>query len=803
MPIRPVVLVFQEVANPTVSPTIPDLNCFVVGPAYWIQDYFVPGVTPLTYADKFTDATGATPQILVGTGVYGQLEGALNTTPPVGNTGGPLSTEPPNNKPGAVLDDNSVVVYFDLARAVVASGTMGTTVVNSNLFSISDSIDWSTGVNKVIPGDRILVSDGSNTKVHTVYSVDTALTLHFSDDATSVGFTPGSGQAWRVERQVNDVPIDASFFVVNGNTTQVKGGVTISVNGAAKTVTYAKVYMAYRTLRQDLQVLDTVAQESDIITKIGRIDARNPLAVGVNTALVNTTTVVQFAGVPTDDILGHETIRDRLTSRSDLYAIVPLTTDVPTLKMWNDDCVGRADPLLAESLGGRPQRFRVVLGSGVLSTTQTLAQPSAAGVTSVLTSSSPGTIAKITLTGIASLVSAGVIPGDILHITVTSDVTKVVTGDYPIAQVLSALIVNVNGTTPFASAGTANITASILKADGVSVRVASAPLTAVVTAAVGDLYLTLADANGTFVTSGIISGDIIEMPHDGISADFTTGLSKFVVATVLSEQRLLIVNNGSNTSTTENELPHAVSWATPPTSLGAGPTYTGLNYQIVRNMSKDQQVTDLIALSTGFKSKRMVLVWPDLVDVAGAVGGTSQPGYYLSCAVGGMTAGLPSHQGFTFLGIGGISEIYHSNTYFSDQQLTDLSNGGWFVFAQQTSTSLPFCVHQLTTDTSTLESGEYSVVKNFDFVSVFFVDILEQFLGSYNVTPETLVFMRLALSTGGDVLKARQYPKIGATISSFAISDLAVSDTQGDRVITHLAIGLPKPLNVVELHLVA
>lgn len=125
------------------------------------------------------------------------------------------------------------------------------------------------------------------------------------------------------------------------------------------------------------------------------------------------------------------------------------------------------------------------------------------------------------------------------------------------------------------------------------------------------------------------------------------------------------------------------------------------------------------------------------------------------------------------------------------------------MFAQQTPTSLPYTIHQLTTDPSTLESGEFSVVKNFDFVSLFFIDILAQFLGQYNVTTDTLTLVRSALNTGGEVLRLRTYAKIGAPLTSFSILDLAVSTTSADRITTHVAVGLPKPLNNIELHLVA
>ena len=44
---------------------------------------------------------------------------------------------------------------------------------------------------------------------------------------------------------------------------------------------------------------------------------------------------------------------------------------------------------------------------------------------------------------------------------------------------------------------------------------------------------------------------------------------------------------------------------------------------------------------------------------------------------------------------------------------------------------------------------------------------------------------------------------IGAPLLSFNITQLGASPTSGDRVLAYVAIGLPKPLNVIELHLVA
>jgi hypothetical protein len=241
-----------------------------------------------------------------------------------------------------------------------------------------------------------------------------------------------------------------------------------------------------------------------------------------------------------------------------------------------------------------------------------------------------------------------------------------------------------------------------------------------------------------------------------------------------------------------------------------------LHWRVSRTLSKAQQVDALVAVSQSFLSRRVILVWPDLVTVAGLVDGSKtrtlstvaedadpQPGYYLAGVVGGMTAGLPPHQGFTNLGIAGVDELDHTTRYFNETQLTELSDGGWFVFGQTEPDALPSCIHQLTTDTTSLETGEYSCVKNFDYIAMYFSDIIDDFLGIWNINDETLAFLTQSLNTGGDTLKLRKYAKIGAPLKSFTINSLAEHPTAADRVEAYISIGMPKPLNRVGLHLIS
>jgi hypothetical protein len=238
--------------------------------------------------------------------------------------------------------------------------------------------------------------------------------------------------------------------------------------------------------------------------------------------------------------------------------------------------------------------------------------------------------------------------------------------------------------------------------------------------------------------------------------------------------------------------------------------------RVVRYYTASQQVTEMLATAHSFSSRRLVLCYPNEVDVADLKDGSldrgtetdpadalPQPGYYLACAVGGQTSGQPSQQGFTFLGINGISRIYGSNDTFSEEQLTELSNGGIYVVTQESLAALPSTIHEVTTDVSTLEFSEYMILKNFDYIAWTFLDVLLEFLGRWNVTDETIQFIAQAEQSCIDTLKSQRKPKIGAPLIDASIVSNEVSSISSDRVESYIDIQMPMTLNIIGCHLVA
>ena len=371
--VRPIVYVYQQYQSVTVAPGTPDLNCCIVGPAFHIQDYPV-DKTDISIVDFIkAGETADAPCNADGTS-YGR--------PDPGSDFVTLS-DPPNHTAGATLDSASVQVIFDDLYIEVGNGADGVLADNDYLFDDLTAGDFSgydadgtavnpTGAQKIAAGDRIVLTvspggSGAVTVVKTVNYVVSATRLALTSTKKA---SEGCGNAsirWRVEHQLDDQEIDVAYYVIVGNEITIKTGalgILLTYQSLTWPVNYAKMYIGYRELRTDLDdvlVINSIDNITNDDTLIGRIDERNPLAAGVKVALANTGNPIQAFGVSTDNLTGHQSARDRMTSRSDIYCIIPVTDALTTsnwvnvISMWKAHCVAFAAFDIA--------KFRVVIGS--------------------------------------------------------------------------------------------------------------------------------------------------------------------------------------------------------------------------------------------------------------------------------------------------------------------------------------------------------------------------------------------------------------------------------------------------------
>lgn len=295
-----------------------------------------------------------------------------------------------------------------------------------------------------------------------------------------------------------------------------------------------------------------------------------------------------------------------------------------------------------------------------------------------------------------------------------------------------------------------------------------------------------ADGNGDRVVLKDTNANFLSSLCDaGQSLVITSGETKYTytVAAVVSEDILTITQSAPFEGT----------------AFPAGSPDAEYTYEVIKSLDRTQQAEYIKDTSKSYGSSRFVHVWPDVVEVDDQ----ELPGYYLACALAGMTGGLAPHQGFTRISIGGIGGLQHSNNYFNQSQLDTIAEGGTFIFQQLTPGSAPYVRHQLTTDMSTTEMREFSFVKNFDYVSFICKDTMDAFLGKWNITPTTLGVLETALRSVMESLKLYTLPRIGSPILGYEVTSVQQLDSIRDRVEMYCMVDFPYPLNTIGLHIVS
>lgn len=285
------------------------------------------------------------------------------------------------------------------------------------------------------------------------------------------------------------------------------------------------------------------------------------------------------------------------------------------------------------------------------------------------------------------------------------------------------------------------------------------------------------DLTESFVAKQVTPGDTLVITASSAAAAVGT----WTVDEVINDKRLSITGLGGATGVSD------------------GTTFT---YYVVRNLTRRQRAEEIAAKSVVFGSNRVWHVQPDLVGVSISGAVKFLPGYYLCAALGGITSGFPIQQGFTNISVAGIEDLSNSNFYFKRDELNLMAEAGTCLFVQDTQGGIPYCRHALTTDMTVLEYREILKVKNWDFLSYYFYDKLKGFIGTWNITPDTLSNMRQVLNASIELLKGQKLPKIGPPLLSGTIELLEQSAVNKDNINIRIKLEIVSPNNYTNLYLV-
>jgi len=285
----------------------------------------------------------------------------------------------------------------------------------------------------------------------------------------------------------------------------------------------------------------------------------------------------------------------------------------------------------------------------------------------------------------------------------------------------------------------------------------------------------------TFLNDGIESGDMLSI----IDAEDATIEGAFKIDTIYSNTTL-----GVKTGLTGETgyIPEVETNVT--------------QFEIYRNLDAPSKAKNIAAISSNFASNRVVHVMPCLVGVTENSVVKYVPSYFLACALAGMGAGFPVQQGFTNLTVAGIETLKNSNYYFGSDDLDTMAAAGTCIFVQDNQSAPPYCRHELTTDMTVLEYREILKVKNWDYLSYFYKDLVDPFIGSWNIIDDTLRVIRQTIISASENLKTQKLPRIGAPLIDYTIVSLAQSATSKDTIELIMNTSIVDPNNYTNIHLV-
>jgi hypothetical protein len=648
------------------------------------------------------------------------------------------------------------VVVTGASPAVAGTVTVTAKAPNDLLLlsaNINDGTADSSAVNYSITGTRGATNAGS----YTVKTVTDANDLVFTSPLPQAQEAPLS---YSVNRSVGSVVLNPLASPGNGFTATTSGvtlpaDLTVTLGLNTFPLVSGAVSANYRALRTDMAAnVREYTDLADITAAFGQnqITPQNPLAYGLSIMLQNTVTPVNGLGLDanavTNETLSY-TNASEVLGLTQMYAIA-LLSQTPTVHQLFHTHV---DQFSAPAMGLE----RVAIFNSQLQTIAILQ----AEETTVLTLNGSRILVNTQVDGVAAFASpthlndptsgqfTNVQPGDSV---VVQAGTNSIPGTYTVVTktdnnnlVLSGSIIS--------SGSSADFQYYIVRLDGL-----------------GADGITLYDRNAAFLDNGVAAGHYVT-----IEAGTYNG--RYPVGSVVSNTELLL------------------GTAIP----GVASLVTAVDYQVDRNLQKNEQAALVAGYSSSFADRRMVHVWPDVLQVPSGQNIVNVPGFYAACAIAALTTGLPTQQGFTNLSFSGFLGLLHSTGYFSPTDLDTIAGGGTMIMAQDGPQQALYVRHELTTDTSSIKFQEYMVTKNVDFIAKFLRTTFKPYIGLYNIVQSTLDTLKTTAQAALKFLNGNPLPKIGSVIISGTLTSIAQDSTQIDTVDMVFTLNIPIPLNDLDI----
>lgn len=199
--------------------------------------------------------------------------------------------------------------------------------------------------------------------------------------------------------------------------------------------------------------------------------------------------------------------------------------------------------------------------------------------------------------------------------------------------------------------------------------------------------------------------------------------------------------------------------------------------------------------NAGYGNRRAYSFFPDTVKTTLKGIEKEVPGYYACAVVAGMIAGLPPAQGLTNYPMTGLTGVSGTEK-FTRKQLNQMAGGGTFILMQEVQGGPVFCRHQLSTDTTSVETRELSITKVVDFTAKFLRAGVRRFIGRQNINS---VFLD---TVGTTITGMLQFLVDNGILNGFNLNNIIQDETNPDTVLLDVTLDVPFPCNYIKLTLV-
>lgn len=472
----------QLASNAGVANITPDLSCCIVGPCYNVITYDASTTGNLllslaTFADNSAATIADTSlgaytvylpgvkvgQVLDPTSISVYLTSASVSTKTFGATLVGTSTTPSNvvnltslnTTASGTLGTNTVTVasaagLYPYDTVTIAGAGLSGSNLKTQILSIAgttvtllDSLattvttaaltknsfkntNAQTSTLRIEAGDVVIMTGSAYTITSTVQTV-----VSTSDEVVQITLvdsvfptTGGADVSVEVRKAYNNLLLPQTYNTyANYSTTSTTVDNSIVISTLPKvaygTIHSGTVHAAYKALRTDLSAT-VLSFESitDAEGTLGTATDDNPLSLGVQLALANTTGAVQAISIASNDLVGYQAALD-LAEQVRIYALVPLTQSIDILSLFQQHSEQMSTPEVA---GWRMSLVNTAIASVVYvgQYNPNLVNANGGNNTISLVSGS-----YILNSSNSTFISDGVVAGDLVKITAHSPATPV------------------------------------------------------------------------------------------------------------------------------------------------------------------------------------------------------------------------------------------------------------------------------------------------------------------------------------------------------------------------------------------